>query len=168
MNVVHIVKVGCEGLLLKLDVAPTCSYVCEVLQAFQGPPLFIMPRLLNNFSINGLLFIYSSMISCYLSVLNESPRFCTDVRFYGHLVSFLEELGGRHFHGGYEQPQHAHGKAKAQAARRMIEHHGLGFVVGPRLVNCIKDCTPHSSGLNSNQIAQSWPRHLRNQPLRPA
>ena len=102
MNVFHIVEIGCEGFLLKLDVALTCSYVCEILQTFQGPPLFIMPRLLNNFSINGLLFIYSSMISCYLSFLNESPCFCTEVRFCGHLVSLLEELGRRHFHGGYE------------------------------------------------------------------
>ena len=55
------------------------------------------------------------------------------------------------------QPQHANGKAKAQAARRMIEHHGLGFVVGPRLINCIKDCTPHSSRLMEIRLRNHGP-----------
>ena len=38
-------------------------------------------------------------------------------------------------------------QAKVKANTRNVEHHGVGFVVGPRLLECIKDCTPHSSRL---------------------
>ena len=31
VNVFDILEVWCEGFLLKLDVAPTCYYVCEIL-----------------------------------------------------------------------------------------------------------------------------------------
>ena len=47
-----------------------------------------------------------------------------------------------------QPPQQQNQPARqAKAKARNVEHHGVGFVVGPRLLECRKDCNPHSSRL---------------------
>ena len=37
--------------------------------------------------------------------------------------------------------------AKAKQASHYVEHHGVGFAIGPRLISSVKDCVPHNSRL---------------------
>ena len=45
------------------------------------------------------------------------------------------------------EPQIPKAKAKANAQNNGTEHHGVGFVVGPKLQTALKDCIPYSSRL---------------------
>ena len=35
--------------------------------------------------------------------------------------------------------------SNSHATNRAVEHHGVGFVIGPKILNSVKDCIPHSS-----------------------
>ena len=37
--------------------------------------------------------------------------------------------------------------AKSGRASRLVEHHGVGFVIGPYIAKAVKDCTPYTSRL---------------------
>ena len=57
-------------------------------------------------------------------------------------------------------------KAKAKAANKVIEHHGVGFVIGPKLIDHVKDCNPAQQQVHRSFIGQPRPRYLFCKPLR--
>ena len=48
-------------------------------------------------------------------------------------------------------------QAKAKAANRITEHHGVGFVIDPKLVDHVKDCIPHNSRFIELLLANHGP-----------
>ena len=48
-------------------------------------------------------------------------------------------------------------QAKAKAANRIIEHHGVGFVIGRKLIDHVKDCIPHNSRFIEVLLANHGP-----------
>ena len=49
-------------------------------------------------------------------------------------------------------------QAKARAnPRNSTEHHGVGFVIGPKLSNFVSDCIPHNGRIIELHIRNHWP-----------
>ena len=55
-----------------------------------------------------------------------------------------------------QERRRIHG-ARAQTNNNRAEHHGVGFVVCPKLSSCIKDCIPHSSRIIEIQVYNHGP-----------